>query len=172
MVRIGALLSLGKFFAQPQRRYTLAAPLDGVVLAKSALPDPVFSQGLLGPTIGFMPTQSGEHIVCAPCCGVVSQIFRSSHALTLQSVFGLELLIHIGINTVNLRGRGFELFVHEDQDVNTGDPLIKFDPEVIQAAGFSLELPMVVCNPERFSAVEFTAPGPIKRGEICCTLQH
>ncbi len=162
------MFGLDKLFTKKANAFTIASPLNGEIIDKSIIPDPTFAEGILGPTIGFNPR---EGMIYAPCDGVITQIFRTGHALTITSVSGIEILIHVGINTVDLKGKGFSALVQEDADVKQGDPLIKFDIPLIKNEGYSIEVPLVICNPDNFRKIEFVAPKPVSKGDIICTFE-
>ena len=102
----------------------LAAPLAGWATRLDEVPDPAFAQGMIGDGVAIDPTSSE---LCAPCDGVIVSVHRARHACTLRTDIGAEILLHIGIDTVELRGEGFQVLVAEGQRVRTGDPLIRFD---------------------------------------------
>lgn len=111
----------------------LAAPLSGRAIPLEEIPDEVFSQGIMGDGLAIEPS---EELVKAPADAVVSAVMEESrHAVGLTLENGLELLIHVGIDTVAMNGDGFELFVKEGDQVRTGDPLIRFRMDKIRAAG-------------------------------------
>src|SRR5438067_1480208 len=98
--------------------HTLVAPLSGQLVPLERVPDPVFSQGMVGPGIAIDPFDS---ILRAPCDGEITQIHPAHHALTVRTPAGVEVLMHIGLDTVNLRGRGFSPRVKTGDQVATGD---------------------------------------------------
>lgn len=123
----------------------LAAPVDGEVVPIPDFPDYVFAQGLLGIGVGFLPTSNQ---VLAPAAGRVISIFPGRHAVLMKTPEGLELLIHIGLDTVDLDGKGFDPLVKYCQEVRLGQPLIKFDPAVIRQEGKELHTAVIVTNKE------------------------
>ena len=129
---------------------TLVAPLSGVVVALDDVPDPVFAERLAGDGISLDPLS--QQLV-APCDGEVVQVHRSGHALTLAAS-GLELMIHIGIDTVRLNGAGFAANVKAGDAVRVGDPLITFDADYIATHAPSLLTQMLVTNMERVAALQ------------------
>jgi phosphoenolpyruvate-protein phosphotransferase len=128
----------------------LIAPMDGVIFPLEEIPDPVFSQKMVGDGISIDPT--GE-ILHAPCDGTVSQIHRAGHAVTLTTADGLELMMHIGLDTVMLKGQGFTPLVSGGQAVACGDPLIEFDAEFLATHAKSLLTQVLVTNIERVSEI-------------------
>jgi len=128
----------------------IAAPLAGTVIDLSDVKDEAFSSGSLGKGCAIIPS-SGE--VHAPCDGIVSVLPATSHAVGITSDSGAEVLIHIGMNTVELKGKGFHVHVAEGQRIKKGDVLITFEPDVIKAAGYETVTPVVVSNADEFGTV-------------------
>lgn len=124
---------------------TLHQPVEGTVVALADVPDPMFAQGTMGPGVAIDPT--GDTIV-APADATVASIFPTGHAIGLALDDGTELLIHIGIDTVNLKGDGFQTLVTAGEKVSAGTPLIRFDAAKIRAAGLSPVTPVIVLNNE------------------------
>lgn len=132
----------------------LYAPVSGRVVPVESVPDQVFSQKTIGDGAAFAPT---SFILRAPCSGVVTNIHAAHHALTLKTAAGAEVLLHIGLDTVMLKGAGFDVRTAVGQSVNRGDPLIAFDPEVIESGGKSLLTEMIVVG--RTAGVELFLSG-------------
>lgn len=124
---------------------TIIAPISGKLLSLEKVPDPVFSQKLMGDGVAIEPT---EGAVVSPVNGEVVQIFHTKHAIGIRSETGLELLIHIGLETVALNGKGFESHVKEGAKVKPGDLLITFDLEWIKENAASIITPIVITNSE------------------------
>ena len=141
---------------------TVKAPLSGKILPIEEVPDEVFSQGILGEGVGIDPT---SNTVVAPADAVVSTVMeKSRHAVGLRLDNGAELLIHVGMDTVEMKGDGFVYHIREGQRVHTGDPLITFDPEKIKAAGHPIITAFVVSDPGDTSPT-FTTGMEAKAGE-------
>ena len=141
---------------------TVKAPLSGKILSIEEVPDEVFSQGILGEGVGIDPT---SNTVVAPADAVVSTVMEESrHAVGLRLDNGAELLIHVGMDTVEMKGDGFVYHIREGQRVHTGDPLITFDPEKIKAAGHPIITAFVVSDPGDTSPT-FTTGMEAKAGE-------
>lgn len=119
------------------------APISGSVLQLEKVPDPTFSQKMMGDGIAIEPT-TGK--VVAPFSGKVIQLFPTKHAIGLRSDTGIELLIHIGLETVSLNGEGFDAFVKQGDQINTGDTLITFDINGLREKGFNLITPIIITN--------------------------
>lgn len=108
------------------------APADGATTPLSEVSDPVFAQGMLGPGMAIKPF---GNVIYAPVAGTVTAAVDSGHALGITSDDDMEVLIHVGIDTVDMRGDGFSVLVEKGEHVSAGTPLIVFDREKIQAAG-------------------------------------
>lgn len=131
-------------------RHNLKSPLSGKVLPLSDIPDKVFSSGAMGKGLAIDP-EKGELI--APADGEITTIFPTGHAVGLTTKDGIEILMHIGMDTVELEGQGFEIFVKQGDQVKAGDLLVRFDIEAIKAAGYSVITPIVITNTEHFADV-------------------
>ena len=140
---------------------TVYAPADGTAIPLENFPDERFSQGVLGPGCGILP--SGK-LVTAPFNGTVIQASDTLHAVGLSSSDGVELLIHVGVDTVEMAGKGFKYHVKNGQKVRLGQPLIEFDSEQIKAAGHADAIAVVVINGDDYAAVELQAEGAVTAG--------
>ena len=128
----------------------ITSPLEGRAVPLSEVPDPIFAAGKLGPGIAIEPT---GNTVVAPADATVILVQKSGHAVALRLDSGIELLIHIGLDTVQLGGEGFEVHVERKQQVKAGDPLITFDPEFIRSKNLPLITPVVVSNANKFGEI-------------------
>ena len=126
----------------------IRSPLNGWATALAEVPDPVFAEGMMGDGVAIDPV---EGLLCAPCDGEVIQLHRARHALTLRTADGLEVLVHLGLETVALAGEGFEAKVREGDRVTAGQPLIGFDLDLLALKARSLLSPVLVTNPEGFT---------------------
>ena len=140
----------------------LAAPLTGEVVSLSEVPDEVFASGALGEGIAIIPT---EGKVVAPCDGIVSAVMDTKHAIGLTAKNGMELLIHVGLDTVQLNGKYYEYKVASGASVKKGDVLIEFDMEGIQAAGYQLHTPVLITNSDQYVSIKTIAGSSVKAGE-------
>lgn len=129
----------------------LHSPIEGTAVALSEVPDPIFAAGKLGEGVAIEPTGT---TVVAPAAGKVAATYPSGHAVGLKLENGIELLIHVGLDTVNLDGKGFSVKVAKGDVVAAGDALIEFDPEVIKEAGYPLITPVIVTNTRKFAEVK------------------
>ena len=137
---------------------TVPSPLTGKVLALKDIPDATFSEEIMGKTFAILPTQG---VVTSPFDGEVATLFHTNHAIGLVSKDGLEILIHIGIDTVKMDGEGFKAFVKTGDTVKKGQKLIEFDVNLIQAKAKSLVTPVVITNPDQFKLEALAQPGSI-----------
>ncbi|MEK4663014.1 beta-glucoside-specific PTS transporter subunit IIABC [Priestia sp. FSL H7-0729] len=142
--------------------HVLTAPLTGKVLELSTINDEAFATGAMGKGIAIEPTVGK---LVAPASGVVSAVFPTSHAIGISSDDGAELLIHIGMNTVKLKGEHFKVYVKEGDTVKAGDLLIEFDTDAIAAKGYDLTTPIIVTNSDDFVDVITTDKSSITIGE-------
>jgi phosphoenolpyruvate-protein phosphotransferase len=140
---------------------TLLAPLSGPVLPIEEAPDPVFSQRLLGDGVAIEPV---SEMLVAPCDGTVIQLHRSGHAVTVAGASGAEVLLHIGIDTVSLGGRGFRPHVAQGARVRAGDRLISFDADKVARAAPSLQTMVVIANGDQHR-IEWRASGAVEAGK-------
>ncbi|MEE1013820.1 MAG: glucose PTS transporter subunit IIA [Clostridia bacterium] len=140
----------------------LFAHLCGNVVALENVADEAFSSKVLGEGVAIEPSQGKLY---APCDGKVEMVFDTKHALNLVSSTGCELLLHIGIDTVKLKGEFFEAHVSDGQEVKKGDLLISFDMDGIKKAGYKTTTPMVICNTDDYASVSTVAAGSITAGE-------
>lgn len=145
----------------------LQSPLTGQARELSTAVDPVFAQGVMGQGVLIDPTE-GELV--APVDGIVSVLFPTKHAIGLVSTDGVEILMHIGMDTVNLDGKGFEAHVTQGDHVKAGDKLISFDISAIKEAGYPVETPVIVTNQDTYLPTEMVSlPTDIERGSELMT---
>ena len=145
----------------------VVSPLAGQVKPLSQATDPVFSSGVMGQGVVIEPSQ-GELV--SPVNGTVTVLFPTKHAVGIVSEEGVEMLMHIGMDTVSLDGKGFEAHVEQGDKVVVGQQLISFDMDVIKEAGLVTETPVIITNQDDFQAdVEGDLPRDIKRGDVLMT---
>lgn len=147
--------------AEPTFPLTLAADAKGTVVAMENIPDEVFAQGILGKCCGIEPI---EGKVFAPVDGEITQAPDSGHALGIMGVGGVEVLIHVGVDTVEMKGDGFSPKVKEGDKVKKGDLLLEMDLDKIAAAGHPAVVITVVTNTDDFKDVEVVASGDVEPG--------
>jgi PTS system glucose-specific IIA component len=137
------------------------APLSGEIVNIEDVPDVVFSEKIVGDGIAIRPT--GNKIV-APIDGVIGKIFETNHAFSMESREGVELFVHFGIDTVELKGEGFTRIAEEGQEVKKGDVIIEFDLPLLEAKAKSVLTPVVISNMDEISSIEKSS-GPVILGE-------
>ncbi|WP_260980637.1 PTS sugar transporter subunit IIA, partial [Staphylococcus hominis] len=126
------------------------------------IPDPVFAQKMMGEGFGINPTE-GE--VVSPIEGKVDNVFPTKHAVGLKAENGLELLVHIGLDTVQLDGKGFEVLVESGDDIKIGDPLIRFDLEYINNNAKSIISPIIITNSDQTESIHIEDVQAVVKGE-------
>ena len=130
------------------------APVSGKVICREDIPDETFASGIMGEGVGIKPE---EEIIVAPFNGEITSVVDTGHAVGLTSSDGVELLIHVGVDTVKMQGDGFQVFVTEGQKVKTGEKLLKFDRDKIRKAGYSDTTAVLVTNSDDYSSVKTVA---------------
>jgi sugar PTS system EIIA component len=152
-----------KLFGKKEKIKTveLLAPLSGNAVDLSAVPDPVFSEKMMGDGIAIEPTE-GE--VLSPVDGEIMQIFPTKHAIGIRAKNGAEILIHIGLETVSMNGEGFTTHVFEGSNVKAGDKLVSFDIDLVKEKAKSTVTPIIVTNSDSASSIEKLANGPVQKG--------
>ena len=127
------------------------APLSGEIVNIEDVPDVVFSEKIVGDGIAIRPT--GDKIV-APVDGIIGKIFETNHAFSMESKEGVELFVHFGIDTVELKGEGFTRIAQEGQSVKRGDTVIEFDLATLESKAKSVLTPVVISNMDEISCIE------------------
>jgi glucose-specific phosphotransferase system IIA component len=140
----------------------IAASLDGKYTAQADLSDTAFSEGLMGPGFGIYPESAD---VCSPIDGRITMVFPTGHALGITREDGMELLIHIGVDTVNLKGNVFNVHVHEGDHVKQGDILISFNRHLILQADLDPTVIHVFTNADQYSIRYRPDLGHVKVGD-------
>ena len=140
----------------------LGAHMNGTVVRLSDVADEAFASGALGEGIAIEPSEGKLY---APADGTVEAVFDSRHAVSITTADGVELLLHIGIDTIKLGGKHFEPHVQDGQAVKKGDLLVTFDMDAIKAEGYPLTTPMAVCNGDDYGSVLPLASGTVRAGE-------
>lgn len=148
-------------FGFGSKKLKLLSPLTGTQVALTDVPDPAFSTKILGDGVAIEPT---EGLVKAPCDGEIAVFFPTGHAVGIKTKEGIELLIHLGIDTVELKGEPFEGLVKQGDAVKQGQILIRFDPAKIKSAGKATVTPFLVTNMDKVKTMD-VKPGPYTAGE-------
>lgn len=133
-------------FRNKKRKHIVLAPQTGEAIPITKVPDPVFSGKVLGDGIGIIPS---ENKVVAPVDGTVVQVAETLHAVCMQGDDGAEIIIHLGIDTVKLKGKGFTCHVKDGQHVSAGDLLMDMDIGFIKSAGYDVTTPCIITNMDK-----------------------
>ena len=144
-----------------EEKNTVYAPVNGKIVEMGDIPDPTFSEGVLGWTMGIYPE---DGTVRAPFTGKVVQVSDTGHAIGLEGNDGMELLIHVGVDTVEMGGMGFEPKVKEGDEVNAGQELLIFDRKAVADAGHPDVVVVIVLNADDYTATELVAAGTVAAG--------
>lgn len=155
-------------FGAGSKTLEIMSPLSGEVVPVTEVRDPTFSQEMLGKGVAIHPT---EGRVVSPVNGTVDRIFDTLHAISLISDDDVEVLIHVGMDTVKLKGEFFTALVNNGDTVKIGDPLLAFNMEALERKGFELTTPVVICNIDDYSDIETQPYQNIKAGESLIVLQ-
>ena len=145
----------------------IASPVTGSVVALKDVPDQVFSAGTLGDGVAVEPSV-GQVVAPADC--EITATMDTKHAVGFTTDTGVEMLVHVGLNTVELNGKYFECKVNEGDKCKAGDVLLTFDMEGIKAAGYPLVTPVIITNSDDFVSLNVAASGPVSAGEKLLTL--
>lgn len=159
----------GAVAVAPVSANDILAPMSGSVIALDQVPDSTFASGLLGRGVAIIPAVG---IVIAPFPGEVASLFQTKHAIGLQSDSGIELLIHVGIDTVKLDGVPFTAHVKEGDRVQAGDLLIEFDRQAILDAGYDLATPIIISNSDDYREIDTVAPSAVEAGQPLLSVSH
>ncbi|NWK87224.1 PTS beta-glucoside transporter subunit IIABC [Raoultella terrigena] len=153
----------------PAGENDILAPMSGSVLALAQVPDGTFASGLLGQGVAIIPA-IGK--VIAPFSGEVASLFQTKHAIGLLSDSGIELLIHVGIDTVKLNGEPFTAHVKEGDRVQAGDLLLEFDRQAILDAGYDLATPIIISNSDGYRSVDIVSGSVVDAGQPLLSVSH
>ncbi len=145
------------------------APIAGKAVPVTEVPDPTFSSGMLGNGIAILPTDGR---VCAPCDATVDMMFTTGHAVSLVADNGAELLIHVGLETVGLQGKGFRIVAENGQKVKKGDLLIEVDLDVVRAAGLNTITPVLVCNSDSYPKMKTFVDKNVTNDDVVIDLKQ
>ncbi|MCY8974837.1 beta-glucoside-specific PTS transporter subunit IIABC [Bacillus atrophaeus] len=143
------------------------SPIKGEVKALSEVNDSVFSAEIMGKGFAIVPE---EGLAVAPVSGIITAVFKTKHAIGIKSDRGAEVLIHIGLDTVQLDGRHFDVLVKEGANVSPGDPLVSFDIEKIKAAGYDVITPVIITNTDQYAVTAVKESGTVKTNEALLAL--
>lgn len=147
----------------------ISAPLKGKKVELENVQDNVFSQGVLGKGVAIDPT---EGIVTAPVDGVVSALFPTLHAIGITTDEGIQLMIHVGLDTVELDGEHFKAFVKKGEKVKKNQKLLEFDIDAIKKKGYVMETPVIITNPDDYKEISIICEDEIQRGDTLLTVSR
>lgn len=152
-----------KLFA---KKYKIMAPCKGKVIPLKEVNDPTFSQEMIGKGVAIIPE---ERLICSPVDGKVTMVFPTGHAVGLCSNDGVEVLVHIGLDTVNLKGEGFNVLKQKGDSVKVGDSLVEVNLENIQEKGYDTVIPVVITNTQNYSSIE-GVNNVVEKGDVLITI--
>jgi PTS system beta-glucosides-specific IIC component len=152
----------------PGEKISIGSPLNGTVVPLSEVKDTVFAEGILGKGIAIHPI---EGKLVSPVNGTILTVFPTNHALGIRSDEGVELLIHIGFDTVELEGKFYKGYITEGDRVSVGDLLVEFDIDEIKNAGYDITTPVVVTNTDAYAAIEGVGRAEISAGEVLLVIK-
>lgn len=152
----------GIFGGKSEQAYTVGAPAKGKAVPLSEVNDPTFADGLLGKGAAVIPS---EGKIYAPVDGTVGMMFETKHAVSLTTEYGAEILVHVGLDTVELKGKFYEGHVKAGDQVKAGDLLISFDIDQVKAAGYDVITPVLICNTDDYAAVEGVTGSDVAPGD-------
>ncbi|NJP38823.1 PTS sugar transporter subunit IIA [Alkalicoccus luteus] len=147
----------------------LVSPADGEVVALSEVPDPTFAEKMMGDGVAVKPS-SGK--IVSPVTGEIMQLFPTKHAVGIKTVNGVEILLHIGIETVNMQGEGFKAHVGEGDKVSAGDTLIEFDLDLVNEKAESTITPVIITNGDAVASMDKVEGEKVIAGETTILTIH
>lgn len=155
-------------FTAKDNSIKIGAPVTGKLVSIKEVNDPTFSDEILGKGAAIIPS---DNRICSPVDGTVATVFPTGHAAAVTSDDGVEVLIHVGLDTVKLNGEHFTVHATEGQKVKKGDLLLEADMEQIKAAGYDTITPVIICNTDEFAQVDPAEPGDVAQGSDVLIIQ-
>lgn len=159
--------ALKKMFGGKKEQAEVLSPAAGKVIPLSEVADPAFAQGILGKGVALIPSEGAFR---APVSGEVTVLFETGHAVSIKADNGAELIVHIGLDTVQLKGQYFQTHVKQGDRVQVGDLLITADLEQIRTAGYDVVTPVIVCNTPDFPDMVCSTGMVVKAGDPLISL--
>lgn len=141
-------------FGRGKKKVELIVPFAGTVVGVEEVPDPVFAQKMLGDGFAVTPESEGTYEVVAPVSGKLTKVFSTGHAFAIVSDQGLEVLVHIGLDTVELKGEGFEILAQTGEQVEAGQAVIRVDGQSVRAAERNLITPVVFTKRDQIADLD------------------
>ncbi|MHB0886257.1 MAG: PTS sugar transporter subunit IIA [Bacillota bacterium] len=160
-------LARGEGLAPGGGAIELLAPVSGRLVPLEKVPDPVFAERMAGDGVAIEPETEPEPepmTVVAPCDGLLAVLFPGGHAMAIAGPGGLEVIVHIGLDTVELAGTGFEVLARQGDQVRAGQPLIRFDPAVLRGRGKRALSPVLVANMDAVERLQVSAGDTVRAG--------
>lgn len=155
-------------FGKKKNKDIFVSPIKGKVASITEAPDPAFAEKMMGDGVVIIPS---DNVVYAPCDAEVAFIFPTNHAIGLKTASGIELLIHVGIETVKLDGKGFKMIATEGSSVKKGDKLIEIDLEYIKENAESIATPFIVTNLTESQKIEILKTGDVSLSDEIFTVK-
>lgn len=155
-------------FKKKETKHLLGAPAAGKAVSVKEVNDPTFSEEILGKGVAVIPS---EGKIYAPADGEVGMVFDTLHAVSMTTEYGAEVLIHVGLDTVQMKGEGFEGHVKAGDKVKKGDLLLTVDLEKVKAAGYDIITPMLIRNTADYMAVEALAGKDVAAGDDILSIE-
>lgn len=140
----------------------ILAPITGRVVPLKEVPDEVFSEGMAGEGVAIIPSHGGEAV--APVSGTLAKLFEGGHAFVIVTEGAVELVVHLGLDTIELQGRGFEKLAVEGDQVEAGQPIVHFELQSVRSAGYNPITPVVVADAGK-SRARISEPGEVSAGD-------
>lgn len=149
-------------FMKGKKETVIAAPVKGECIPISEVADPTFAEEILGKGVAIKPSEGKFY---APADGTITTLFPTGHAVGMTTPDGVEILIHVGLDTVQLKGQFFDAKVNDSQSVKKGDLLLEADLDEIKKAGYDTVTPVLICNSSDYSSVECKKSGMVEPGD-------
>lgn len=150
------------FFKKKNKDIVIGAPAKGKAVPLSQVNDPTFAEEILGKGAAVIPE---EGKICAPADGEITLLFDTLHAVSITTEDGVEILVHVGLDTVQLKGQHFTAHVANGDKVKKGDLLISVDLDAVKAAGYDVITPVLICNTADFASVDADVNKDVNAGD-------
>lgn len=141
----------------------VVALANGIFCPPQEISDPVFSEEIMGQTVAF---KLEDGMIVAPANGTIEMIYPTGHAFSLKMKDGTGILIHIGVDTVNMDGKGFKTLVSEGAIVKAGQPIVKVDLDTVRDAGYDSITMLIIAEPVKEKKLQFVAYGNVRQGQV------
>lgn len=161
--------SLKKAFKQEVKSVEVLSPMKGTAIAMNQVADPTFAGEILGTGVAIIPK---EGKVVSPIDGKVGVMFETKHAVSISGPDGLEMIVHVGIDTVELKGKYFTAHKNSGDPVKAGDLLLTFDMDAIKEAGYDVTVPVVICEKGNYTDIECFYGKEVEAGELIIRLNE